>query len=223
MLFIIDFDGTLSVKDTVDTMLERFADPAWKEVEDAWLDGKIDAMTCMRQQLRMVNADHVTLSKFFRGIQLDASFVPFFKYVKTFANLAIVSDGLDYAIKTAMRNAEISNIPIYANTLLFEPRGIDIAWPHQSASCKVGNGVCKCAVTRSLTEENEITVLIGDGKSDACLSSEVNVVFAKDSLAKYCEQQKIPYTKFQTFADVLVEIKSWSPKQRTVSPTFLFN
>ena len=68
MYFIVDFDGTLSVLDTVDSMLERFADPEWKAVEEEWLDGKITAVECMQKQLRMVRADRVSLEKFFRAI-----------------------------------------------------------------------------------------------------------------------------------------------------------
>ena len=75
MLFVVDFDGTLSVRDTVDAMLEQFADPSWEDVEKEWLDGHITAVQCMQKQLRMVKADHVTLENFFRSIQLDATFL----------------------------------------------------------------------------------------------------------------------------------------------------
>ena len=37
MLFVVDFDGTLSVRDTVDAMLEKFAGPEWETVEEEWL------------------------------------------------------------------------------------------------------------------------------------------------------------------------------------------
>ena len=76
MLFVIDFDGTLSVGDTVDAMLERFADDSWQDLEAEWLKGNISAIECMKQQLDLVKVDQVTLEKFFRGIQLDASFIP---------------------------------------------------------------------------------------------------------------------------------------------------
>ena len=59
MLFVVDFDGTLSVRDTVDAMLEQFADPSWEEIEQEWLDGHITAVQCMQKQLHMVKADHV--------------------------------------------------------------------------------------------------------------------------------------------------------------------
>jgi 2,3-diketo-5-methylthio-1-phosphopentane phosphatase len=210
VLFVIDFDGTLSVGDTVDAMLERFAEPAWTAVEQQWLDGRITAIECMQAQLRMVKTDHVTLENFFRSIQLDASFLPFYRHVSQFAEVAIVSDGLDHAIKVAMRNAAMPDLPVYANKLHFEPDGIDISWPHRNLACKGGNGVCKCAVARNLSGGDQRVVLIGDGKSDACLAAEADVVFAKSGLIRHCEANNIPHYKFQTFADVLAKVKSWS-------------
>ena len=210
MLFVIDFDGTLSVGDTVDAMLERFADNRWEELETDWLDGKITAIECMKQQLDLVEVDQVTLENFFRGIQLDASFLPFYKHVSQFSKVAIVSDGLDHAIKVAMKNAAFPELPIYANKLHFVPDGIDISWPHLNASCNAGNGVCKCAVAQNLsTDVGGPVVLVGDGKSDACLAKSADVVFAKGSLIKYCEKEGIAHHKFQTFADVLAKVKQW--------------
>ncbi|MDR0781595.1 MAG: MtnX-like HAD-IB family phosphatase [Pseudomonadales bacterium] len=209
MLFVIDFDGTLSVGDTVDAMLERFAEPEWRAVEQQWLDGRITAIECMQTQLRMVKTDHVTLENFFRGIQLDASFLPFYRHVSQFAEVAIVSDGLDHAIKVAMKNAALPELPVYANKLHFVPDGIDISWPYRNAACQGGNGVCKCAVARDLSQGDQRVVLIGDGKSDACLAREADVVFAKSGLIRHCKANDIPHFKFQTFADVLAKVKSW--------------
>lgn len=210
MLFVIDFDGTLSVRDTVDAMLERFAGPEWETVEQEWLDGHITAVQCMQKQLRMVEADHVTLENFFRGIQLDASFLPFYRHVSQFSEVAIVSDGLDHAIKVAMKNAALPELPVFANKLHFVPDGIDISWPHRNASCGAGNGVCKCAVARDLAQDaGGPVVLIGDGKSDACLARSADVVFAKGSLVRHCEQERIAYHRFQTFADVLAKVRKW--------------
>ena len=210
MLFIIDFDGTLSVRDTVDALLEKFAPPAWEAVEQRWLDGEISAVECMQQQIALVNTDHVTLETFFRGIQLDASFLPFHQHVSQFAQVAIVSDGLDHAINISTRHAALPTLPVYANRLHFVPNGISISFPYLNAECTAGNGVCKCAVARELAQQcGGPVVLIGDGKSDACLAKHADAVFAKGSLIRYCEQEGIAYHPFQSFADVLAKVKKW--------------
>ena len=218
MLFVIDFDGTLSVGDTVDAMLERFADDRWKDLEDEWLKGNISAIDCMKQQLDLVEVDQVTLENFFRGIQLDASFIPFHKYISQFSKVAIVSDGLDHAIDVATRNAAIPSMPIYANKLQFKPNGVSISYPFRNANCKAGNGVCKCQIAEQLSADvGGPVVLVGDGKSDYCLAKHADIVFAKGKLITHCEQENIPFRRFQTFAEILDVVKQWdiAKKQST--------
>jgi len=219
MLFVIDFDGTLSVGDTVDAMLERFADNRWEELETDWLDGKITAIECMKQQLDLVEVDQVTLENFFRGIQLDASFIPFHRYISQFSKVAIVSDGLDHAIDVATRNAAIPAMPIYANKLSFKPNGVSISYPYQNPDCKAGNGVCKCQIAEQLSAGvGGPVVLVGDGKSDYCLAKYADVVFAKGKLITHCEQENIPFRRFQTFAEVLEVVKHWDiAKKRSIT------
>lgn len=210
MLFIIDFDGTLSVRDTVDTLLARFAPPEWETIEAQWLAGEISAVECMQRQIGLVQADHVTLESFFRGIQLDASFLPFHQHVSQFAKIAIVSDGLDHAITISTRHAAFPQLPVYANHLSFVPDGVSLSFPFLNKECTDGNGVCKCAVAHDLAQEcGGPVVLVGDGKSDACLARKADVVFAKGSLVNYCIQQGITYQPFQSFADVLAKVRKW--------------
>ena len=216
MLFVIDFDGTLSVGDTVDAMLERFADDRWKDLEDEWLNGKITAIECMKQQLDLVEADQVTLEDFFRGIQLDASFIPFHKYISQFSKVAIVSDGLDHAIDVATHNADIPAMPIYANKLNFKPNGVSISYPYRNPECRAGNGVCKCQIAEQLSADvGGKVILIGDGKSDYCLAKHADIVFAKGKLITHCEQENIPFRRFQTFAEVLEVVKQWDVSKKS--------
>lgn len=211
MLFVIDFDGTLALKDTVDTLLERFAPAAWKDVEQDWLQERITAVECMGRQIRMVRAERETLEEFFQSIELDASFLPFYQHVCRYAAVAIVSDGLDHPIQVATHKAGLPNIPVFANRLQFVADGIDISFPHLDEHCAAGNGVCKCAVARDLAQPlGGLMVLVGDGKSDVCLARRADVVFAKKSLLAYCVENGIPHIPFDTFADVLAVVKKWA-------------
>ena len=210
MIFIIDFDGTLATQDTVDALLEKFAPATWEAVESEWLAGRISAVECMQQQVRMIRADRITLENFFRDIQLDPYFDAFQQHISQFATLAVVSDGLDHAIKVALQHNGLAHLPIYANHLHFLADGVDISFPHLNPSCNAGNGVCKCAVAKNYAvSSGRPVVLVGDGKSDACLAHQADVVFAKGSLISYCRQHAIPHYEFQTFADVMSIVKDW--------------
>ncbi|HZX29962.1 MAG TPA: HAD-IB family phosphatase [Rhodocyclaceae bacterium] len=221
MIFILDFDGTLATEDTVDQLLEHHADPAWQDLEADWLDGRISALECMQAQVRLVRGDHITLGNFFRTIRLDPHFAAFRKHVGAFAHLAVVSDGLDFAIHTALRHAGVDNLPVYANQLHFvSPDRLELTFPHRNAECGGGNGVCKCAIARQLAARHGgPIVLVGDGKSDACLAGIADVVFAKGSLIGHCEARGIPHTPIRDFGDVLNAVREWDFGKRQ-SATF---
>lgn len=211
MLFIIDFDGTVAPTDTVDALLERFADPEWRTIEAEWVAGRINSQQCMAAQLALVNGDDAELEDFLQSVEIDPSFPAFARYAAEFADLAIVSDGLDYPIRHALRKLDIPPIPIFANRLEFRRRGLDISFPHTDSFCTVKSGVCKCAIARSVDDGRGLTtILIGDGRSDLCIARSADRVFAKGSLQRFCEQEGIIYTPFQSFHDVLTVIREWN-------------
>jgi 2-hydroxy-3-keto-5-methylthiopentenyl-1-phosphate phosphatase len=211
MLFIIDFDGTVAPTDTVDALLERFADPEWRLLEDQWVTGQINSQECMAAQIALVSADRPVLEDFLQSVAIDPAFTDFVRYVSTFADLAIVSDGLDYPIRYALKDLAVPPIPIYANRLGFRTGGLDISFPHTDAACAVKSGVCKCAVSRSVDAGRGLTtVLIGDGRSDQCIARSAGYVFAKGSLRRFCEEEDIDHTPFDSFADVLTVVSRWN-------------
>jgi 2-hydroxy-3-keto-5-methylthiopentenyl-1-phosphate phosphatase len=209
MLFIIDFDGTVAPTDTVDALLETFADPDWLRIEQEWVEGRINSRQCMAAQLALISAEERTLRTFLEDVMIDPAFAEFVRHVSPFAELAVVSDGLDYPIVRSLRKARVS-IPVYANRTEFRPCGIGISFPYSSASCTVNSGVCKCSVAQTVDAGRGLTsVLIGDGRSDQCIAHQADFVFAKGSLIAYCVKNDIPYTPFESFADVLGAIKAW--------------
>src|SRR5690242_13287123 len=174
MLFIIDFDGTIAPRDTTDALLERFAKPEWQQIEERWVRGEIGSHDCMAAQIALVEGEDDVLEDFLRSVEIDPSFAAFVEYAKEFAQLAIVSDGLDYPIVHAVRELGVA---VYANHLSFRRRGLALSFPHGDPACTAGSGVCKCAIARSIGVGPMI--LIGDGRSDFCIARAADYVFAK--------------------------------------------
>ncbi len=214
MLFIVDFDGTIAPTDTVDALLERFADPKWKQIEERWITGQLNSQECMKAQLALVSADRAILEDYLQSVAIDPFFADFVQYTSAFADVAVVSDGLDYPIRHALQNLNIPPIPIYANRLEFHARGLDISFPHTDTACTHQSGVCKCAVARALDAGRELsTVLIGDGRSDRCIARSADYVFAKGGLQRFCEDEGITHTPFDSFHDVLTVVREWDTAQ----------
>jgi 2,3-diketo-5-methylthio-1-phosphopentane phosphatase len=210
MLFVIDFDGTLSLRDSVDALLERHAPSEWLAIEAEWAQGRITAKECMRRQIRMITGNEEQLEQFFETIRLDPTFLPFLNYVQKFAQVAIISDGIGRAIHAALEAAGFPGIPVFANHLSFLNGTWELDFPNSDVNCAVGSGVCKCAVARDLSGTSaQPVVLIGDGRSDMCLAGHADYVFAKESLARHCEAEAIPFSEFLSFSDILASIKNW--------------
>ena len=90
-------------------------------------------------------------------------------------------------------------MPILANRL----RQVDqnswrIDFPYSSDACRAASGNCKC---KSAPDGKRVLV-IGDGRSDMCVASGTDFVFARDSLAEHCERNGIPYAQFDSFAEL---------------------
>jgi 2,3-diketo-5-methylthio-1-phosphopentane phosphatase len=210
MIFIVDFDGTLSPRDSVDALLERFAPDAWHAIETEWVEGRITAHDCMRRQMALLEASEAQMDRFFRSIRLDPGFQSFLDLVSTRARVAIVSDGIGRAIHTALQVAGITGVPVFSNRLVLSEGRWTLEFPHGSERCDVGSGVCKCEVMRGLrVTPSEPSILIGDGRSDQCVAGRVDYVFAKDSLARFCERQGIPFTEFSYFSEINAVISRW--------------
>lgn len=214
MLFIVDFDGTIAPSDTVDALLERFADPEWRRIEEQWITGQLNSQECMKAQLDLVSADRAILEGFLQSIVIDPFFSDFVQYASAFADIAVVSDGLDYPIRYALQKHGIPPLPLYANRLEFRNHGLDISFPHSDSGCAHRSGVCKCAAARALDDGRGLTtVLIGDGRSDRCIARSADYVFAKGSLRRYCEDEGISCTSFDSFDDVMAVIRKWDTTQ----------
>lgn len=216
MIFVIDFDGTLATEDTVDRLLQENADPSWETIEADWLQGQINAQECMQRQIRLLRLSPADMAAFAGTVDLDPFFPAFRKHVESFASLAVVSDGVDFTVRATLQRDGHGDLPVYANRLQFLHQDrLDLGFPHRNAECDGGNGVCKCAVANRLAGvHGGPVVLIGDGKSDACLARSADIVFAKSSLIRFCEEQGIDHIPFENFGDVLRTVRTWDMADR---------
>jgi len=56
-----DFDGTIAPVDTTDLLLERFAAPDWRQIEDDWKAGRIGSRECLVRRIDPVLAKSALL------------------------------------------------------------------------------------------------------------------------------------------------------------------
>ena len=197
---VCDFDGTITPTDVIDNVLQRFAGPEWETIEQQWLDGHIGSRECLSRQLALIKATPAELLAYFDSVEIDPDFPDFVDHVLGLgASLEVVSDGIEQGIARILSRNYVTLLPIIANRL----RQVDqnswrIDFPHASDACRAASGNCKC----KSTPRNKRVLVIGDGKSDMCVSTTADFVFAKGSLAQYCQAHAIPHLRFDTFAEL---------------------
>jgi 2,3-diketo-5-methylthio-1-phosphopentane phosphatase len=200
MRVFADFDGTIALPDVTDVMLQRFASPEWEKIEADWIAGVIDAATCMRRQIALIEASPRALNAALDEIELDPDFPSFARWCdRVGIKLAILSDGVDYFIRRILERHGLDGVPVFANALKTTGSRHALEHPWLNESCAAQQGVCKCAVTRAALGP---LIFVGDGRSDQCVSQIADVVFAKGKLAAFCAEINRDFVPFATFADV---------------------
>ena len=74
---LCDFDGTIGLRDTIDTLLQRFGRPGWEALEDDWLAGRIGSRACMRGQVALLDMDAAQFEQHLSGLDIDPAFPAF--------------------------------------------------------------------------------------------------------------------------------------------------
>lgn len=186
---LLDFDGTISLHDTTDLILEAFADPRWQDVEQEWVLGRIGSRDCMARQVALMHASPTMLDQLVDRIEVDPHLVDLVQACNTAGvSLTIVSDGFDRVILRVLARLGLQ-VPVVANRLISLPDGRwTLEFPDSGSAC--GAGTCKCLVAFT---QSASTVLVGDGRSDFCVAEAAAVVFAKDKLAAHCRQSDLAF------------------------------
>lgn len=195
-----DFDGTIATRDVTDLVLRKLAPPEWEIIERQWTDGVIDAATCMRRQIALLSDDMSAVDAVLEGVELDPGFVRFVEWCRvTGIEIVVVSDGVDYFIRNVLDRYGFGDLTILSNQLDAGRDGLSLKQPLSRPECGSGHGVCKCAVVGASLEP---VIYVGDGKSDECVSGQADCLFAKSKLALFCEDRGIPFSRYESFADV---------------------
>lgn len=206
MRIFCDFDGTISLADTADLILTRFADPMWEEIEAEWVAGSIDSATCMARQIPLIDASLAEIDELLDTVELRDGFVPFLNWAKRRkVPVQIVSDGVDHFIHRILARHGIHNVPIIANRLVQTNGRFSLEQPWRIVGC--GSGVCKCHVVE-MPIDNRKLVFVGDGRSDFCVASKPDLLFATAGLERYCVDQRIAHTPFTSFALVQATLEN---------------
>jgi 2,3-diketo-5-methylthio-1-phosphopentane phosphatase len=205
---LVDFDGTIAPVDTTDLLLERFADPAWHVIEEEWKCGRIGSRECLVRQIDLVRASETQMESFIAGIEIDPGFPDFVRFCRQMGHsVTVVSDGLDRTIGAVLANYGL-DLPHFANSLQWQ--GGDrwrLSFPHARSACQALSGNCKCQFSEGAPED--LTIVVGDGRSDFCVAGRADLVLAKDTLLAQVRAANLMHLAFRNFDEASHLLAGW--------------
>lgn len=203
--FIVDFDGTMTKDDIGYAIVKKFAKSGWRKWEDLWIERKITTSMMAEAQWDMIDASPEEVLEFIKTIELSEGFREFYDFAKDKDyRIVIVSDGFDFYIDPFLKQCGFENLEVSSNHLEYKD-GWKFSFPNKRGSC-VHCGNCKKTIVSSLKDEGYKVYYVGDGFSDRCSCTGADKIYATSHLARFCDDKKISYTKFNNFRDILEDL-----------------
>jgi 2-hydroxy-3-keto-5-methylthiopentenyl-1-phosphate phosphatase len=184
---ILDWDGTVTVADSLVAMVGTFGDPRVYEQSfpsyEASLAAEVGTIRASAEEVSAWARDHVQVRPGFA--ELVRQHQPI-----------IVSSGLPQLIRPVLEREGI-DVELRSNDADPSPAGWRLRF-REPGLCPVCGDKCK----RAWLPDERPLVYVGDGVSDRCAALASDRVFARDDLVRYLHEQGRPFEPFETLDDV---------------------
>jgi len=205
---LCDFDGTITPIDVADFLYQRCA-ACGLYYSNLGAQGLVSTREEILQTFATASAGREEIAAALTEVPIDLTFHQLVDFAdKNGIELAVASDGLDWAIETVLAGYGIHGLPIYANHVAFEGGQLSFEFPWFDPSSPM-DGVCKICIIQRYHQEGTHVVYIGNGRSDFVPVTEADLVFAKDELEQFCNEQGIPYINYSRFDEICPQLAAW--------------
>lgn len=220
-----DWDGTVTLQDSNDYLTENigFGRPKRLEINDDILDGKISFRDGFRKMLDSITTPFPEcIDYLLEHIKLDLGFKEFYQWCAAKGiPVIVVSSGMKpiiYALlKSLVGEEAIKHIEIMSNDVAENPSapgGWEIVYkdPESDFGHDKSKSIREYLAKNGYTDSSKLPLMFycGDGVSDLSAAKETDLLFAKHGkdLIKFCIREGIPYTEFNSFADIFAKTKA---------------
>lgn len=194
-VLICDFDGTLTTVDVGDALCERFAPPAWRDVDEQWLRGELSLPEAQRRMWSMVRASPEELVGHAREVgALRPGAEELFEAAREGkCELVIASGGFDLYIDALLGGRVEAVRAKYHNRLVPEGAGVRPVFAEDLGCDRCA--VCKGRVVDRHLAPGRRLVFVGDGSSDRCAAGIAPELYAVSGgrLAEHCGAEGIEH------------------------------
>jgi 2-hydroxy-3-keto-5-methylthiopentenyl-1-phosphate phosphatase len=205
---VVDFDGTITEQDILQTLAFRYGDAEIvRELDQALDEGRITLRDEITHEYATVRTP---LDEVVEHVLGHTRVRAGFRELVALAcekgwRFVIVSSGFHELIEPILEREGV-DVELHANRVDPRPDGWRVLWQYEE-SCDSCGESCKRSIVREFAGEDEI-VYVGDGYSDRCAAEASDRVFATRGLAHYLDEQGIPYERFDDFHEIAERLAS---------------
>ena len=193
MYLILDWDGTVTVRDTLWMLLERFGDREVFERMEGALGATHTHREVMEAEMATITAPLEEAVAFLvAAVEIRAGFRG---VVERFRPL-VLSSSFHETIEPVLAREGVE-VELVANRIDARPDGWRVLWA-DDAPCPECGELCK----RRALPRGRPLVYVGDGYSDRCAALAADRVFARGALAAYLSSRGAAFEPFEDFDDV---------------------
>ena len=205
-IFLIDFDITISKKDSTDVLLEMHQPEFKQELRKRYRAGEYSIREFIKYGLGSLN---ITKEQYIQTLQenvtIDETFIDF---VKSGAEFKIVSAGARLNVQGTLSKYGI-NLPdseVISNDLKFSGTDKNQITVENPFLDKEGYyGVDKKEAVENYKKQGYITYFVGDGPSDYKALEVADFAFVRKGTraVKFCQENGIEFFEFGDFDEIL--------------------
>jgi 2-hydroxy-3-keto-5-methylthiopentenyl-1-phosphate phosphatase len=195
-LLVLDFDGTVTERDTLDLVLSAFGD---QEIYDR-VEAELEARRMTLNEVIAAEFATVTapLDEAVAYVVEHARVRPGFAELARARHPLIVSSGFHELIEPLLeREGVLGEVELRANRVDARPDGWRVIFRERDTCGECGEP-CK----RGDLPHGEV-VYAGDGYSDYCAALAADRVYATGSLARYLDERRVAYEPLTDFRALL--------------------
>ena len=205
----IDFDGTITTVDTLEYLLNNFADNRWLEIEEKISRNEIPEVEGLQEQFKLIN---LSKEQALQVVDKVVEFDPYFKQLFQWCEqkgipTVIVSGGFRWIISFLLKKKGLQEINLKSNDVSIINGKWEIIPGGSITECDKCNH-CKTQYIRASKKQGYTTIYIGDGNTDRCPAKEADIVFAKGELEKFCHQEKMQFFPYRNLHEVYIRLKN---------------
>jgi 2-hydroxy-3-keto-5-methylthiopentenyl-1-phosphate phosphatase len=200
----IDYDGTITEHDMLDTIAQTFGDPeVYAEVDRGLDEQRLTLHEVLRREFEPVRAP---LDDVVAWLLEHARIRPGFRELVELTRdrgwrLVVLSSGFEQLIRPVLEREGLGNVEVLSNSIEPDPAGWRASFRDETP-CPVCGEPCKRAAVIAESNGGE-SVYIGDGISDRCGAEASDRVFARRGLATYLAEKDVPFEPFEDFHQIV--------------------